>query len=255
VNNSALNVYANNTSGRISGTGALTIGQAGTAAALKIASNSGTGTLGSLMIAGTSKLDIANNTVRINFGSPVNDPAATIAGYLKTGYNGGQWTGAGIDSSTAATGSASEALSVGYADGNTDIGTPAQPNQVLVKYTLAGDANLDGAVGFTDLVAVVQNFNKSNTDWVQGNFAYGTSTNFADLVAVVQNFNKTLNPAGSSAEQLGGGSSHRGDLATGTGLPLVIATDVQLPEPGSLLMAAIPLGAILSRRRKPRVYG
>jgi hypothetical protein len=107
---------------------------------------------------------------------------------------------------------------------------------VLVKYTLAGDAKLDGLVNFDDLVAVVQNFNKSGTDWAHGDFYYGISTNFTDLVAVVQNFNKVLTPAGSAGETTGGSE-----------IGLVSSTDVQLPEP---CVAGMALGAasLLERR-------
>jgi hypothetical protein len=151
--------------------------------------------------------------------------------HLATGYFNGFWSGAGFNSSTAA--GNPTLLSVGYADGNTDPATAAAPNQILVKYTLAGDANFDCFANFDDLVAVVQNFNKSATDWAHGNFAYDASTNFADLVAVVQNFNKVLTPAGGDAEQLGG-----------TRLPFGL--DVQLPEPGSMLLIFGPIASIFA---------
>ena len=78
------------------------------------------------------------------------DPAATIRGYLTTGYGNDTWTGTGIVSSAAAANPGRYA--VGYADGSVDQGTTAGPNQVLVEYTLAGDANLDGTVNFADLL-------------------------------------------------------------------------------------------------------
>jgi hypothetical protein len=191
----------------------------------------------SINTASNSQVDVGNGGIAINFASPANDPIASIAGYLKSGYNNGQWTGtAGIISSAAQT-TGGPALSVGYADGNTDVGTPAGANQVLVKYTLAGDANLDGLVNFNDLVAVVQNFNKPGTDWATGDFHFGTSTNFTDLVTVVQNFNKVLTF----------GSSSDGSL---TVLPLVGSNSVQLPEPSALALAAAGAGTLLARNRR-----
>jgi hypothetical protein len=180
-----------------------------------------------------------NGALTINYGLPGNDPMASVLSYLKSGYNGGAWTGtAGIISTSIVGGG--PALSVGYADGNIDAGTAAGLNQIVVKYTLAGDANLDGLVNFGDLVAVIQNFNKAATDWAHGNFGYGTSTNFNDLVAVVQNFNKTLPPPSGSAVELGG-----------TTIPLVNPTDVQLPEPGALGSAFLAAaGWALRRKRK-----
>jgi hypothetical protein len=108
----------------------------------------------------------------------------------------------------------------------------------LLKYTLSGDANLDGLVNFNDLVAVVQNFNKPNTDWSHGNFLYGPSTNFNDLVAVVQNFNKILTPAGSSGQSLGGTTAGQ-----------ISATDVQLPEPAPVSLILLAAAALVPRRR------
>jgi hypothetical protein len=187
--------------------------------------------------ASNSRVDVGNGGIAINYGTPANDPVASVAGYLKSGYNGGAWTGtAGIISTVAQT-QGGPALSVGYADGNTDVGTPAGANQVLVKYTLAGDANLDGLVNFNDLVAVVQNFNKGGTDWAQGNFQYGTSTNFNDLVAVVQNFNKVLTF----------GSSSGGSL---TVLPLTVSDAVQVPEPGVACIAFVAGAGLLARRSR-----
>jgi hypothetical protein len=155
-------------------------------------------TIGSLNITGNGLLNL-NGALQINFASPANDPVATIVSYLKSGYNNGNFNGTSGIISTSVAGT-SPAVAIGYADGNTDPGTAAGPNQLLVQYTLNGDSNLDGLVNFNDLVAVVQNFNKPNTDWSHGDFHFGTSTNFNDLVAVVQNFNKILPPPSASAE-------------------------------------------------------
>jgi hypothetical protein len=206
---------------------------------LKLLSGSTINENGTLTITNTGTLDVTNTQLSMSFASPQSDPVKTIVGYLTSGYNGGAWTGTGIDSSTAAAGSSGRTLAVGYADGNTDFNTPAAPNQILVKYTLSGDANLDGLVNFNDLVAVIQNFNKAGTDWAHGNFLYGASTNFNDLVAVVQNFNKTLIPAGSSGESDGGST-----------IQLIGGTDVQLPEPSAIALAAIATAGALSRRRR-----
>jgi hypothetical protein len=145
----------------------------------------------SLIIINGGTIDITNASLAVDYG--VNSsPLTAIQNYVASGA---------IFSSIA---NANSQDAVGIADGSLDAGTAAQPGQVLVKYTLDGDANLDGLVNFQDLVTVIQNFNKGGTDWAGGNFTYGPSTNFQDLVAVVQNFNKTLSPpAASSAAQTG----------------------------------------------------
>jgi len=240
------------TVGTISGNGALGIGYSfyGNPTTLQLAHNSGTSNISSLAINTASTLDIANNTLAINYGSAANDPVATIAGYLSEGYTGGSWSGAGIVSSTAAAGAAGVTLSVGYGDGDTDgSATTAGPNQVLVKYTLAGDANLDGIVNFTDFATVLKYFNQAGTDWAHGNFAYAAnspsiaSTNFTDFADVLKNFLQVA-PAASSGEALGG-----------TTIPLAEAASVQptvapLPEPGGLLVAAGGAAGLLFRRKR-----
>jgi parallel beta-helix repeat protein len=153
-------------------------------------------TANTFTIATGGYFDISDNSLIVNYGLGGTDPAATIRGYLTTGYNGDTWTGAGISSSFAATNPGLYA--VGYADGSVDAGTPAQPGQILVKLTLAGDANLDGVVNFADLLAVSQNFNHTvdthgnPMDWADGDFNYDGKVNFADLLLVSQNFSKTL---------------------------------------------------------------
>jgi hypothetical protein len=242
TNNGAIAFNAIASTPGIGGGGLLTIGATSASTSLTLTPNSGTSTQGALVLNSGSTLDITNNTLKIIFGAPAIDPVATITGYLKSGFNTGAWTGTGLTSSTAAAGSPGRTLAVGIADGNTDAGlTIAAPNQIVVKYTLQGDTNLDGLVNFNDLVTVVQNFNKANTDWAHGNFLFSASTNFNDLVAVVQNFNKILTPAGSSGDQIGVGGA----------IPLsaiVQTTDVQLPEPA--IAPLMVLGATLLARRR-----
>jgi T5SS/PEP-CTERM-associated repeat protein/autotransporter-associated beta strand protein len=242
VNNGTTTIDGQSTIGQIIGNGNLVVG---TNSHVTL-TNTVVSTVGSVTIGTGSQINLTTGGLRINFGANA-DPVAMIKSYLTTGYNNGTWTGTGLTSSTAATGTPGETLSVGYSDGNNDVGTPAQPNQILVKYTLAGDSNLDGLVNFNDLVTVVQNFNKGGTDWAHGNFLYGASTNFNDLVAVVQNFNKILTPAGSSGDQFGAGGA----------IPLsaiVQSTSVQLPEPAALSILAAGAGGLLARRRRRKEW-
>jgi predicted outer membrane repeat protein len=201
TDNGSLTTEGNVVTGAITGGGGLTVG-AGLAAKLTLSMGAGPSAVTSLTLNTNATLNITNNSLIINYGTNP-DPVTAVATALGTGYAGGAWTGAGIDSSTAASGSPGQTLSVGYDDGKTDIGA-AVIGQLVLKYTLAGDYNLDGLVNFNDLVTVVQNFNKAGTDWAHGNFLFGSSTNFNDLVAVVQNFNKILTPAASTAQQSGG---------------------------------------------------
>jgi hypothetical protein len=222
-------------SGRISGPGGVTVAGGGM---LRLAAGSGTTTLSAVTINSGATLDITNNALAIDFASPATDPVSTIVSALSTGYNGGRWTGTGIVSTTAAAaGSALPILSVGYADGNVDSGTPATPNQILVKYTLAGDANLDGLVNFADLLVVAQRFNTTGNDWAGGNFTYSSTglVNFADLLIVAQNFNQVLSPASGAAEALHTEAE-------------LLPTSVSIPEPRALAVLAAA-GLLLLRKR------
>jgi autotransporter-associated beta strand protein len=238
INNSLLSIQAGISgapvvAGRISGAGTLAIGGA-SPGYMQLAAGSGASSQSSLSITSGSTLDITNNSFTINYPTPATDPVSTILASLTSGYSKGTWTGAGITSSTAAGSGSAPLMSVGYDDGNADPGDAAGPNQIVVKYTLAGDANLDGQVNFADLLIVVHNFNTTGNDWAHGNFTYSSNglVNFADLLIVAENFNK---------------SAPVGDLAQVS----VPATTVQVPEPsvaGALL--APVAGWILRRRRR-----
>jgi len=95
-------------------------------------------------------------------------------------------------------------------------------------------------VNFLDLLAVIQNFNKSGTDWAKGNFTYATgpqTTNFSDLLLVVQNFNKTLTPAAGAMVGSGGPVGIQGAF-------------VELPEPGVGVVVVLASVFVSCRRRK-----
>jgi hypothetical protein len=195
-----------------------------------------------------SQVNMGSNTLAIDY-TPGQDPAASIRGYLASGYNLDKWTGAGIVSSIAA--SNPGLYAVGYADGSVDQGTPAAANQILIENTLAGDANLDGTVNFADLLVVAQNFNHAldthgnPLDWADGDFNYDGNVNFADLLLLAQNFNKSLTSS---------------ELAQ---LPTSFAADWQLaeaevqagesnnvPDPGTISLLAVGAAGLMRRRRR-----
>jgi hypothetical protein len=244
---------ANSISGTITGNGNLNVGSQSLPTQLQFAPRGGVSQQGSLTLSTGSLLDITNNTLALNFGAPGNDPIATIQAELSAGYAGGAWTGVAnaIVSSTAAAGISGGTLpilSVGYADGNVDNGsgtstaTAAAANQVLVKFTLAGDANLDGNVDFNDLFAVGKHLDTTGNDWAQGNFNYSSNGNvdFNDLFIIGQNLNKTLGALGSSTS----------DGGTIVPLGAQVQNTSVVPEPGTLGLAAACVTGLLARRRR-----
>jgi len=154
---------------------------------LQLADGSGTSTVASLTINNAAVLDIGNNGLLINYGSGA-DPVATIRGDLTTGYAGGAWNGIGINSSAAAVNSG---YALGYADA-ADPGNPAglASGTIEIKYTLLGDANLDGVVNAVDFGILAANFNKGVTGWDQGDFNYDNVVNAIDFGELAANFNK-----------------------------------------------------------------
>ncbi|MGA2441980.1 MAG: cohesin domain-containing protein [Tepidisphaeraceae bacterium] len=142
----------------------------------------------SLSIATTGRLDVTNNEMIVNYGA--SDPISTIAGYLTSGRNNGAWNGPGIDSSAAA---GNSAYALGYADGNDGKVAGLSSGQIEVKYTLLGDANLDGLVNAADFNILSTNFNEPVTGWDQGDFNYDGLVNAADFTDLAANFNQSAN--------------------------------------------------------------
>ena len=230
---------------------AVTLGTSTTPATLQLPPGVGQVTTFALTINPGSTLDITNNAIAIDY-IPGNSPAATIRQLLASGYGGDTWTGPGIDSSAAALNPGLYA--VGYADGSVDQGTPAAANQVLVMYTLAGDANLDGTVNFADLLVVAQNFNHTldthgnAIDWADGDFNYDGQVNFADLLLIAQNFNKKL--AAGQLDQLPGSFAADWQLAEAE---VAASQTNNVPEPAGMGLLALMAATLTARLRRERV--
>ncbi len=162
-----------------------------TMAAGATADIAGSGTvleLSSLPTGGT--IDLQNNTLLIDYSSST-DPAGSVRSSLASGYNGGAWNGAGIVSSAAA--ATGGKYSIGYADGADGVVAGLASGQIEIKYTLSGDANLDGKVNGADLAIVSANMNKATSAWDQGDFNYDNKVNGADYAMIASNFNQGSN--------------------------------------------------------------
>jgi hypothetical protein len=104
---------------------------------------------------------------------------------------------------------------------------------VLVRFTLKGDATLNGRVDFDDLVRLAQNYNVAGgRQWDSGDFTYDGNTDFNDLVALAQNYNTVL-----AADVPGAPPGFAADLAA-----------AMAPEPTEFGLAAL----LLFRRRRAR---
>ena len=79
------------------------------------------------------------------------------------------------------------ALGVGSFGGATVDGTA-----ILLRYTLLGDANLDGSVTSADFVELAQNFGKASPVWCAGDFNYDGNVNALDFNALASNYGQSL---------------------------------------------------------------
>jgi endoglucanase Acf2 len=148
-------------------------------------------------VAGGGQLDIADNDLIVDYTG--SSPIAAIRAALVTGYTSGAWSGSGIRSSVAA---ATPGRSIGYGEASELSpaalalfgGQPIDGTSVVVGFTAGGDANLDRAVDFQDLVLLAQNYNLLGRSWSQGDFTYSGdgAVDFADLVILAQQYGTTV---------------------------------------------------------------
>ncbi len=182
---------------------------------------------------------MTNTKILVNYGLGV-DPVSTIRAYLVSGYNGGTWTGAGIDSSAAALPANNASYGVGYADGADGVVSGLSSGQIEIAYTLYGDANLDGVVNGDDFAILAGNLGKSVSGWDEGDFNYDGVVNGDDFAALVGNLGRQSN---GDLVVLSAGYAAIDAFAAAHGM----SDDV--PEPSIIGMGALGGVCVLSRRR------
>jgi fibronectin-binding autotransporter adhesin len=203
-----------------------------------------TQTLDSLTISGNGQLDITSTHILIDYGS--SDPISAIAAYIKSGFNNGQWNGPGIISSTAQTPTNGHNYGVGFADGADGVFSGLPAGEIEIKYTLLGDANLDGTVNGSDFSILAANFGLGVANWDQGNFLYGSSVNGSDFSALAANFGQGDSGAAVAVSQADINALDSFAIANNLPLPTFSA----VPEPTiAALMTLTALSALSQRRR------
>jgi PEP-CTERM motif len=196
------------------------------------------------VLASGGRLDLTNGRLIVDYAAG-NSPMASIQQQIVSGYNalGTLWGGNGIVSSSAA-GDPTTGLGYGEASdllgpaGGTFGSEVVDGDAVLVRYTKIGDANLDGSVGFNDLVRLAQNYNSGGgaATWAQGDFTYDGFVDFNDLVKLAQNYNGAVAGAVPGAPV-----SFDQDLAAAFALA---------PEPGTMgLVGGVVVWGLARRRR------
>jgi autotransporter-associated beta strand protein len=216
-------------------TGKIVVGNGVSTAALQLGHSIGAVTLSNSKLTINSKgiADVNNNTLVLNYSGA--SPAGAIRALLVSGFNSGNWNGAGINSSAAAA-DASHLTALGYKDTGSSI---------LIKYTYYGDNNLDGKVDVNDFKMFLDGLvATSGSSWSQGDYTYDGK------VDIGNDFNLFLV---SYLKQSGA----LGDLA-----PIVEADDqltttqksqllVFVPEPSLMLAPVFAAILLRPRRREP----
>ncbi len=150
-----------------------------------------------LAITTGGKLDLSSNDMIISSGN-----AGAISTALSSGFAGGLWNGAGIQS-TAAAGDSTHLTAIGELLNNS-TGTPVYgtgtalgqfdgtnpaPAAVLLKYTYYGDANLSGSVDGSDYTQIDAAFATPKTGWYNGDFNYDGKIDGSDYTLIDNAFN------------------------------------------------------------------
>jgi hypothetical protein len=255
VNNSAnLSVKTSVSAGNVEGTGSTMVAtgavlevnrvrQAALAidGGVTLKAGGGTSVVKSLAIAGTpaaptGKLDVTNNSLTIDYTGAVGTLVGDVRQLLKSGVDS---SGAsGIVSSSSGT---PPGTTVGYGDnavlGKTTFGgEPVDASSVLVKFTYAGDSNLDGQVDITDLGNLATAW-QTNAPWTGGDFDYSSFVDITDLGLLATNWQAGV-----------GGPLRPQSLAEaleGLGLP----GSAVVPEPVFVGLIGLCVVGVASRRR------
>ena len=76
----------------------------------------------------------------------------------------------------------------------TFAGVSVDANCSLWRYTMCGDADLNGVVNFDDYSRIDNGFHTGGTDWSHGDFDYNESINFDDYALIDLAFNGQSSP-------------------------------------------------------------
>ena len=217
---------------------------------LSIDNNGGALMTGARVYFGT--LDIGNNGLVIAYGSGA-DPYVNIDDMIRSGFDSAHWDGTGITSSLArAAANSHTPLNIGlldftpglHGDGTFMVfqGQTVTTNAILVGLTYMDDINLFGDMSLqhaaSDALLFAANFGVGTT-WSVGDLTHDGVINSADALLFAANYATGL----PSLYGTTGGATQLGSAVGGT---------AAVPEPASVLLAAMAAAAGLAAARVAR---
>jgi hypothetical protein len=205
--------------------------------------------LADFSIAPTAALDLTDNAAILEYAGT--SPAAMVREHIISGRGGsgpgGEWTGTGITSSTAAKANQAQpdARSLGYAD-NAALPLGAytrfrvaavDESAILIAYTRTGDANLDGVVNDDDVTIIGATYAPGvpQPSWALGDFDYNGFVDDDDVTLLNAFYEPSAPPLNSLAAPGAGGELHSRLSA--------------VPEPSTLALLAAMAAALLVSHR------
>jgi hypothetical protein len=252
TNNGTLNIGAGSTftsagnltwAGTVSGAGPLLAG-ATTVADNAVRKGGGTTRVTSLAVASGKRLDLSDGKLILTSASAGTASGGTysgVQGLVQAGRHGGAWDGTnGIITSLPDAAGGLKSLGVatagqtGYAGGPFGGVVGVTASDVLVMYTYAGDANLDGRVTGDDYSAIDFGALVPGADgWVNGDFNYDGTVTGDDYSAI----DFAILAQGAPFPKAAGGSGLSGVTA--------------VPEPTAVAaIVAAAASSMLRRRRR-----
>ena len=188
--------------------------------------------LGSIEVTNNGTVDLTDNAMIVDKNlTSLDDVRALIV----QGRAANTWTGSGLKSSTAAVNPARFGL--GMADNavlnrTTFLGEPVDADDILIRYTRTGDANLDAVVNLQDFNRLASNFGLGSAAyWHQADFNYDGRVNLQDFNLLAANF----------------GLSAAGPVVTPQDWAMLAGS---VPEPSLALCGVAVLAAVRGRRRR-----
>lgn len=155
--------------------------------------------LRSLSVAPGATLTLEDGALVVDYDAG-QSPAAAVRASLASAYATGDWSGAGIKPATLTSGDG-QVAAVGVMEndpaaggpGLTEfMGQPIDATSLILRDTVAGDANLDGSVGPGDFNLLATNFGRTGGDWLAGDLNFDGAVGPGDFNLLASQFGSAL---------------------------------------------------------------